>query len=226
MEDCIFCSIIKGERECSLVHSDKRMIAFLPRTPVNPGQTLLMPKTHYEDIFHTPATEVIYLLEIASKISVAIQKTVRPIRVGVVAMGLDVQHAHFHLVPLHSQFWAASPRLRRPRGTRWPMRSEGIWMTSATPPSRKIKGPTLSRPWSQTRQFSAAHNSTRWLVPSSGTRRRWHIPLQRVDGDNDLGPIADVQRPENGADVALHGWLGEIEHTADRLVALPLHDQS
>src|SRR5262249_42882627 len=104
MEDCIFCSIIKGEHECSLVHNDKRTIAFLPRTPVNPGHTLLMPKAHYEDIFHTPATEVIYLLEIASKISTAIQKIFRPVRVGVVAMGLDVQHAHFHLVPLHSRF--------------------------------------------------------------------------------------------------------------------------
>jgi histidine triad (HIT) family protein len=104
MANCIFCLIIMREIECSLVHEDDRSLAFLPRTPVNPGHTLLMPKAHYEDIFHTPPDETLHLLVVASTIADAIQRAVQPIRVGLIAMGLDVQHAHFHLVPLHSQF--------------------------------------------------------------------------------------------------------------------------
>src|SRR5262245_43230430 len=52
------------------------------------------------------------------------------------------------------------------------------------------------------------------------------VQPQRVDRNHDLRPIADLQCSENSADVPLHGWLGQIEHTADCLVALPLHDQS
>jgi histidine triad (HIT) family protein len=104
MQDCIFCSIIGQKRECSLVYNDERTIAFLSTTPVNPGHTLVMPKAHYEDIFHIPAGELLSLLEVASRVSAAINNTLNPIRVGLVAMGLDVQHAHFHLVPLHSRF--------------------------------------------------------------------------------------------------------------------------
>ena len=103
MQGCVFCSIIRKELECSLVYEDERAISFLARTPVNPSHALLMPKAHFEDIFHTPADDVLYLLSVASRISAAIQETVRPIRVGLVAMGLDVQHAHFHLVPLYSR---------------------------------------------------------------------------------------------------------------------------
>jgi histidine triad (HIT) family protein len=104
MADCVFCSIIKREIECSLVFEDDRSIAFLPRIPVHPGHTLLMPRAHYEDVFHTPPDETINLLVVAQSIADAIQTAVKPIRVGLVAMGLDVQHTHFHLVPLYSRF--------------------------------------------------------------------------------------------------------------------------
>ena len=103
MDPCIFCSIAQKTSECSLVFEDERFIAFLPLTPVNPGHTLLMPKTHFEDIFRTPPVEVLGMLKVAAKIASAIEMTVQPIRVGVVAMGLDVQHTHFHLVPLYSR---------------------------------------------------------------------------------------------------------------------------
>ena len=104
MADCIFCAIIRREIQCSLVFEDERSIAFLPRTPVHPGHTLLMPKSHFDDIFHVPPDDALYLLKVSSVIADAIQKAVKPIRVGLIAMGLDVQHAHFHVVPLFSRF--------------------------------------------------------------------------------------------------------------------------
>jgi histidine triad (HIT) family protein len=102
MQDCIFCSLIRREEESSIVYEDDRTIAFLPRKPNSPGHTLLMPKTHYADIFHAPPGEVLYLLQVAARIVAAIRKTFDPPRVGVIAMGLVVPHAHFHLMPIHS----------------------------------------------------------------------------------------------------------------------------
>jgi histidine triad (HIT) family protein len=102
MHDCLFCSVIRRERDSSIVHEDERTIAFLPLKPNFPGHTLLMPKAHYEDMFHAPQSEVHYLWEVARKIAAAIQKTYNPPRVAVVTMGLIVQHAHFHLVPISS----------------------------------------------------------------------------------------------------------------------------
>lgn len=103
MPDCIFCSIIRRETECSLVHEDEQSIAFLPKTPINPGHTLLMPKRHYTDIFATPSDEVLHLLTVSARIAGGIKQAVEPLRVGLVAMGLEVDHAHFHLVPIYSK---------------------------------------------------------------------------------------------------------------------------
>jgi histidine triad (HIT) family protein len=100
---CLFCAIIRREIECSLVHEDEHTIAFPPLMPVHPGHVLLMPKAHYEDLFHTPPEETARLLDVATRIAGAIQTAVKPLRVGVVAMGLDVQHTHLHLVPLYSR---------------------------------------------------------------------------------------------------------------------------
>lgn len=104
MEKCVFCRIIQRELSCSLVYEDDHSIAFLPLKPVNPGHTLLMPKAHYDDIFHTPAEVALKLLTIGNDIARALQAAYAPLRVGLAAMGLDVNHTHLHLLPLHSRF--------------------------------------------------------------------------------------------------------------------------
>lgn len=108
MEGCVFCKIIRRELESSLVYEDDRSIAFLPLKPINPGHTLLMPKAHYEDIFHTPPVLALHLLTVAKEIARALQATFAPLRVGLAAMGLDVAHAHLHVLPLRSRFDSTS----------------------------------------------------------------------------------------------------------------------
>lgn len=103
MGDCVFCKIIRRELACALVHEDDQSIAFLPLKPINPGHTLLMPKVHYEDIFHTPPEVALHLLTVGKEIARALQAAYAPLRVGLAAMGLDVDHTHLHLLPLHSR---------------------------------------------------------------------------------------------------------------------------
>lgn len=104
MENCVFCRIIRRELECARVYEDDQSIAFLALKPINPGHTLLLPKAHYEDIFHTPPEVALKLLTLANGIARALQAAYAPLRVGLAAMGLDVAHTHLHLLPLHSRF--------------------------------------------------------------------------------------------------------------------------
>ncbi|MBI3899253.1 MAG: HIT family protein [Gammaproteobacteria bacterium] len=110
MNDCVFCSIISKKIECSLVYEDAHTICFVPLDPENPGHVLVMPRNHYEDIFSTPPLEIEQLMVAARLMANAILKAVTPKRVALVAMGLDVQHAHFHLVPINSRLDITSKR--------------------------------------------------------------------------------------------------------------------
>jgi hypothetical protein len=61
---------------------------------------------------------------------------------------------------------------------------------------------------------------------ASSARRRWQVPFQRTDRDHDLGSRADLERPQDRADMGFHSRLGEIERAADRLVALALSSRA
>ena len=104
MIDCLFCKIIAKEIQANIVYEDTNWLAFLDIKPVNLGHTLLIPKTHHQDLFDLPTD----LLKEAGPL---IQKIGQAIKDGIGANGFNlgmnngaaagqlVFHSHFHLIP-------------------------------------------------------------------------------------------------------------------------------
>lgn len=98
----IFSRIVKGEIPSYKVAEDDNYYAFLDINPLQKGHTLVIPKKETDYIFDLSDEELAGLMVFARKVAKAIGKTVPCLRVGVAVLGLDVPHAHVHLVPLNS----------------------------------------------------------------------------------------------------------------------------
>ncbi|MFA5749886.1 MAG: HIT family protein [Candidatus Shapirobacteria bacterium] len=97
MDDCIFCKIIKGEIPCFKVYEDDTFFAFLDINPLNPGHTLLIPKTHFSWVDDVEPYDLYW--QTARKLSKAIKQVLSAQLVSQIVYGLGVPHAHIHLVP-------------------------------------------------------------------------------------------------------------------------------
>lgn len=96
----IFTRIVKGEIPSYKVAEDDRHYAFLDINPKTPGHTLVIPKREVDYIFDLEPEELGELFKFAQKVADGIKKTYNCPKVGVAVIGLDVPHAHIHLVPL------------------------------------------------------------------------------------------------------------------------------
>ena len=112
--DCIFCKIIAGEIPCAKVYESETCLAFLDIAPVNPGHALVLPKGHYPTLMDIPAELGSELTETLSKVGRAVMEATGADGLNLMqnnheAAGQLVNHAHFHLVPRHSddglQLW-------------------------------------------------------------------------------------------------------------------------
>lgn len=99
----IFSRIIAGEIPCYKVAEDDRHIAFLDINPVAPGHTLVVPKHENPYIFNLPDEELADLHKFAKKVALALEKTVPCKRIGMTVIGLEVPHAHIHLIPINKE---------------------------------------------------------------------------------------------------------------------------
>lgn len=97
----IFTKIIKGEIPSYKVAEDEHYYAFLDINPLQKGHTLVVPKNEIDYIFDLSDEELTGLMIFAKKVAKAIRKSIPCQRVGVAVLGLDVPHAHVHLVPLN-----------------------------------------------------------------------------------------------------------------------------
>ncbi|MEG1738184.1 MAG: HIT family protein [Odoribacter sp.] len=97
----IFTKIVKGEIPSYKVAEDDRFYAFLDIAPLQKGHTLVIPKKETDYIFDLSDEELSGLMVFAKQVAKAIEKSVPCQRVGVAVLGLDVPHAHIHLVPLN-----------------------------------------------------------------------------------------------------------------------------
>ena len=95
----IFTRIIRGEIPCHRVHEDERFLAFLDIRPIRQGHTLVIPKLEVDQLFDLPDDILGRLMTFAKPVARAIRKTCPCARVGVIVAGLEVPHAHVHLVP-------------------------------------------------------------------------------------------------------------------------------
>ncbi len=96
----IFTKIIAGEIPCHKIAEDERFLAFLDIRPVNPGHTLVIPKKETDYFFDMDDRELADLMVFAKRVARAVKKAVPCIKVGVMVAGLEVRHAHVHLIPI------------------------------------------------------------------------------------------------------------------------------
>jgi len=96
----IFTRIINGEIPCYKVAEDDRFIAFLDVRPLKPGHTLVVPKQEVDYIFDLDEETVAGMMVFARKIALAMKEVIDCRRIGVAVLGLEVPHAHIHLIPL------------------------------------------------------------------------------------------------------------------------------
>ena len=99
----IFSKIIAGEIPCYKIAENEKFFSFLDINPVNWGHTLVVPKREVDYIFDITDEELGEMIVFAKKVATAL-KSVLPCRtVGVTVLGLEVPHAHIHLVPLQQE---------------------------------------------------------------------------------------------------------------------------
>ena len=99
----IFSRIVNGEIPSWKVAEDENYYAFLDINPLAKGHTLVIPKLEEDYIFNLPAETYTGLWEFARKVAKAIDIAVPSKRVGVAVLGMEVPHAHIHLVPMQSE---------------------------------------------------------------------------------------------------------------------------
>jgi len=99
----IFSRIIAGEIPCYKVAENERFFAFLDINPVRWGHTLVVPKREEDYIFDLSDEEIGEMMVFAKKVAKGIKKTFSCRKVGVAVLGLEVPHAHIHLIPLENE---------------------------------------------------------------------------------------------------------------------------
>jgi histidine triad (HIT) family protein len=97
----IFTKIINGEIPCYKIAEDDNFLAFLDVNPNAKGHTLCVPKQEIDKIFEIEDDLYIGLMKFSKKIAIALEKTVSCKRIGMAVIGLEVPHAHVHLIPLN-----------------------------------------------------------------------------------------------------------------------------
>ncbi len=96
----IFSKIIAGEIPCYKLAENEHFIAFLDIFPLRKGHTLVVPKIEVDKLFDLPDEYLTGLLTFAKPIAKAIEKAYPCNRVSILTVGLEVPHAHVHLIPM------------------------------------------------------------------------------------------------------------------------------
>ncbi len=98
----IFTKIIKGEIPSHKIAEDDRFYAFLDISPLAEGHTLVVPKNEVDYIFDIRDKDLADMMVFAKRVAAAIKKVIPCQKIGVAVIGLEVPHAHIHLVPINA----------------------------------------------------------------------------------------------------------------------------
>ncbi|OON70231.1 nuclease A inhibitor family protein [Hymenobacter sp. CRA2] len=110
----IFSRIVAGELPAYKVAEDEHHLAFLDITPLVEGHTLVIPKREVDYIFDLPPAELAALHQFAQRVAKGVKAAVTCKRIGVAVIGLEVPHAHIHLIPMNqvSDMNFANPKIK------------------------------------------------------------------------------------------------------------------
>jgi histidine triad (HIT) family protein len=99
----IFSKIIAGDIPSYKIAEDERFFAFLDINPLVKGHTLVVPKQEVDYLFDLSDEDLAAMQVFAKKIAIAIRKAIPCLKVGQAVIGLEVPHAHIHLIPLQKE---------------------------------------------------------------------------------------------------------------------------
>jgi histidine triad (HIT) family protein len=99
----IFSKIVAGEIPCYKIAETDRFFAFLDINPLTKGHTLVIPKKEIDYLFDLNDSDLADINLFARKIAIALKQTLPCQRVGMAVIGMDVPHAHIHLIPLQKE---------------------------------------------------------------------------------------------------------------------------
>lgn len=98
----IFTKIVNGEIPCYKIAEDENYFAFLDINPNAKGHTLCIPKFEVDKIFDMDEAHYLGLMHFSRKVALALEKTIPCNRIAISVIGLEVPHAHVHLIPLNT----------------------------------------------------------------------------------------------------------------------------
>ena len=108
--DCLFCRIARGEIPARLVHETKDIVAFLDIHPIRQGHVLVVPREHFPYYDDLPAEVAHDVIHVAQRLAPVLRATFGVERVGLFFTGVDIAHAHAHVVPMVEPTDITSPR--------------------------------------------------------------------------------------------------------------------
>jgi histidine triad (HIT) family protein len=100
-QHCIFCDIIERAVSASIVYENSHAVVFLDKHPINVGHVLVVPKHHVESFYRLGESPFIGLMLVVRRMALALEAAYRPRKVGMLAAGFDVAHAHLHVLPMY-----------------------------------------------------------------------------------------------------------------------------
>lgn len=98
----IFTKIVNGEIPCYKIAETDEFLAFLDVNPNSKGHTLCIPKKEVDKIFDLDEETYTKLMAFSRRVALAIKEVIPCKRIGMTVIGLEVPHAHVHLIPLHT----------------------------------------------------------------------------------------------------------------------------
>jgi histidine triad (HIT) family protein len=101
--ESIFTKIVKGEIPCYKVAEDEHYLAFLDIYPLASGHVLVIPKVETDYLFDLDNQHFAGLMLFSKRVAIALKKAISCKKVGMAVLGLEVPHAHIHLVPLNNE---------------------------------------------------------------------------------------------------------------------------
>lgn len=99
----IFSRIVAGEIPCYKIAENEHYFAFLDISPLTPGHTLVIPKREVDYLYDLEDAEIAEINVFAKKVAEALRKAVPCKRIGLAIIGLEVPHAHIHLIPIQNE---------------------------------------------------------------------------------------------------------------------------
>ena len=100
-KQCIFCAITERATGAFIVYENSHVVVFLDKHPINVGHVLIVPKRHVAAFYGLDEQPFIELMLVVKRMASVIEAIYQPKKVGMLAAGFDVAHAHLHVLPMH-----------------------------------------------------------------------------------------------------------------------------